>query len=274
LILEHFAGSRAAGLYAAAGNPIFTLSAVSAVLNSAILLRISRPESMRPGDFRAYEAYCVLLAASGSMAALILFYSAPLLLTLMYGSSFIQSIELFKLLIWWIPISLVTGLFGSLMVAHRREEIIVKIAALNALTNLISNLVLVPRFGATAAAALTLGTELVGFGCYMVALRHDVLALNSSFKTLMLLMLAPLIVFVLPNMGNAASATASSLGIFILVGWVMRLVDPEYIRRCVLALMDGIPANMRTRLFRRIGLAASEETLGGSATRLGRGASD
>jgi len=70
-----------------------------------------------------------------------------------------------------IPVAFLGGVLGNYVFAHARERLLLNVSVLMLITNAALNLVLIPRFGATGAAAATTITELAGVSVLVMRLR-------------------------------------------------------------------------------------------------------
>jgi O-antigen/teichoic acid export membrane protein len=64
-----------------------------------------------------------------------------------------------RVLIWYLPLSYTTGVLQYALIAIHRQKTITLAFAVGTIVNIGSNLVLIPRYGAVAAAAVTIATE-------------------------------------------------------------------------------------------------------------------
>ncbi|HEU5014595.1 MAG TPA: polysaccharide biosynthesis C-terminal domain-containing protein, partial [Roseiflexaceae bacterium] len=75
--------------------------------------------------------------------------------------------------IWYLPLSYLNGVTQYVIIAMRRQHSITVAFAIAAVFNLCANLLLIPRFGYDAAAALTIATEFVILLSFVRVLHHE-----------------------------------------------------------------------------------------------------
>jgi len=80
-----------------------------------------------------------------------------------YGKEFIHSINALKILIWVSTLMFITYLFGTVLGSINKQTAIAKVCGINALINVILNILLIPRFSYVGASVATVATEAGGF---------------------------------------------------------------------------------------------------------------
>ncbi len=89
-------------------------------------------------------------------------------MVLIAGSDFAASGPVLKLLIWATVISFFGGVLNYSIIAAGKQRLLVWPYLLATTFNVVTNLIMIPRFSYTGAAITTVATELLVFGCVMV----------------------------------------------------------------------------------------------------------
>ena len=93
---------------------------------------------------------------------------AEKIILLIYGEGFIPSIITLRILIWVAALMFITYLFGNVLGSIDKQAVIAKVSGINAVVNIVLNLILIPRYGYIGAAIATLATEAIGFALYFL----------------------------------------------------------------------------------------------------------
>jgi len=96
-----------------------------------------------------------LLGAGVVVATLIAVARAPIM-TILFGPQFRIATSLLLLLVWSIPFDFLTSYLSNAYIAWGMEKKVLRCTAAAAASNIVLNLIWIPRYGATAAAVNTL----------------------------------------------------------------------------------------------------------------------
>ena len=77
-----------------------------------------------------------------------------------------------RVLIWYLPLSYITGVLQYALIAIQRQKTITVAFMIGTVVNLSCNLLLIPRYGALAAASVTVVTEIALMASILPTLRH------------------------------------------------------------------------------------------------------
>jgi O-antigen/teichoic acid export membrane protein len=88
---------------------------------------------------------------------------APEIVLLIYKNAFTPSIIILQILIWAIPITFLNYIFGTILPAMNRQNVLLKVTFLSMIFNISLNLVLIPTYSYMGAAVVTVATELFIF---------------------------------------------------------------------------------------------------------------
>ncbi len=96
------------------------------------------------------------LLGAGIFIAAVISVSRRTLLTIIFGNQFLAASPLLLLLAWFIPLDFMTSYLSNAFIAWGMEKKILVCTGIGAASNIVSNLVFIPRLGARGAAIDTL----------------------------------------------------------------------------------------------------------------------
>jgi O-antigen/teichoic acid export membrane protein len=164
IMVSKFIGNEAAGIYRAAYNLIMPMMMISAAVAGAVFPYVSRHhahewESVIP----VLNKSILVLLTIGIPLAVFVTASAPEIIALLYRKEFAPASAALTILIWFVPVVYMTNLFGLTLGAMNKQRTVMIIGMVNAGFNILSNVILIPRWGIIGASCTTVGTELLGF---------------------------------------------------------------------------------------------------------------
>lgn len=172
LLVYRFKGAAQTALYGSAYRFLDVLQVLPGTVLAVLLPILAAAVSRGQFDLRTRKVFHLALTLALAAALPVAVGGAVLsnrIVTLIYGRPFTHAGPLLAVLIpSFIFISL-GYVFSGLLISARRVGAIAVIACVGLALNLPANIVLIPRFGAIAAAWTTLLTELV-VGCAMATL--------------------------------------------------------------------------------------------------------
>jgi|GEM_PF-1279421 O-antigen/teichoic acid export membrane protein len=136
----------------------------------------AKKEAEQFNDF-LYKALRIVFSSSLMMMLFVIFF-APLLVSLLFPSSFMPSVLALRILILVQISSSIGMLFNSLLLIQNRERIGLKIIIFSACFNIVLNLFLIPRYSLYGAAWATVIAE--GINIYLLQ-RYALWNKNFSF---------------------------------------------------------------------------------------------
>lgn len=163
LILAAYSGQAAVAAYGTAYKFISLTQIIPPVVVNALFPLLSRRAANdREGLRRAYEGTLrLLLLVALPIAAGMTVLARPLVGVLAGEQYLPDGAWALAITIWYLPWSFVNGLTQYVVIALDRQRSITLAFGVTALFNLSMNLLLVPRYGFVAAAAVTIASELV-----------------------------------------------------------------------------------------------------------------
>ncbi len=172
VLLNIFRSDAETGFYNAAYNLVFSTVLLSNVINTALYPSLSRQSINDPGRLNhSYERsfrYLVLFALPITVGIWAL---ADEIIPFLFTASFGPAIPALRIVIWVVPAMFVSEFFGYIVLISGKERKAARAVLVSTGLNVVINLLLVPRFGIFAAAAMTVITELVLVGQYVWELR-------------------------------------------------------------------------------------------------------
>jgi O-antigen/teichoic acid export membrane protein len=164
VMLSTLVGEHETGIYRSATNLVFSLNAFSAAIVIALFPMIAK-------IFSTNRAEAVKVASNAMFYSLLLAFPiavgttalAKPIIHLLYKNSFAEASFSLRILIWWIPVSFATNIFGHILGAIGLQRKVLLICVLNAVFNVAANFYFIPKFGAVGASITTVATEIIGF---------------------------------------------------------------------------------------------------------------
>jgi O-antigen/teichoic acid export membrane protein len=172
-------GTAVVGYYANAYKVIDAAGAIPSSFVLALFPLLARRAggSGGAGFERVYHLGAKLLVATALAIALPVTYLAGEIVRWLWGPAFLpDSAVALRILIWFLPLSFFNGLTQYVLIAIGRQSRITLAFAAAALCNVGANLLLIPRYGYVAAAAVTIASEVVLLVPFLFALRGRVAA--------------------------------------------------------------------------------------------------
>jgi O-antigen/teichoic acid export membrane protein len=159
-----------AGVYWAAYALLFGAMGFSAALGRAAFPEMARSgERPHPADIQKTLRLTMLGSLLGCLGAVLMFQFAENLMHLAYGARFAAGAAPLKILSWCLWPNFISTLLLGRLVAEGRQRRLAAGAVLAATTNVVINLLSIPRFGAEGAAIASVGSELCLAGVAIVA---------------------------------------------------------------------------------------------------------
>ena len=123
---------------------------------------------------------------------------APKLVMLIYKYKYTNSIFALQILIWTIIPLFINYMLGAIMIAIHKEKEGVYILFANAITNILLNLILIPKFSLYGAAIATVLTEIFYFcGYYYIISKYvgKISFVNLMIKPLVACLIMGLVIY-------------------------------------------------------------------------------
>jgi PST family polysaccharide transporter len=171
LMLGVMSDAHQVGLYSAAyrimNQVLFTYYLLTSILYPRLARQNAqqRTQALRP-------AILLSLIGIGSAFALILAFASREVLLIVFGKQFLAATLLLSVLAWAIPLDFLTSYLSNAYLAWSMEKKVLVCTAVGAGSNVVLNLIWIPRYGATAAAVNTLISYVVYLACLYITARR------------------------------------------------------------------------------------------------------
>ena len=180
VLLNLFYGDAATGIYSAAYTLIFSITAISNVINTALYPSLSRQSVLNPGALPAvYGRSLRLLMIIALPIAVGGWAITPQLVGTLFGTQYGASAQVLRVIIWVIPFMFASEFLGYVVVISGHEKRVARAIIISSSANVLGNLLLIPHFGLPAAAAMTVLTEVVLVSQYVWMLRPELRAMHA-----------------------------------------------------------------------------------------------
>lgn len=169
VMLQLMCGEEVTGYYSAALTCATMTSFVfSAIIDSA---RPAILENKKNGEAKFENSVIALYTVSIYFAlaqSLVITAFSPLIIHIMYGSSYFASAGILRIIVWFTTFSYLGSVRNIWILAEHKHQYLWKINILGAMANVVLNFILIPYLGATGAAIASLITQfftnvIVGF---------------------------------------------------------------------------------------------------------------
>lgn len=176
ILIYHFHGDTANGLYTAAYNLVFSTVVVSNVINTALYPSLTRQATSDPVSLgRIYDRILRYLLLASLPIAIGGGLLADQIILLIGGEQYQGAIEIFRILILVSPLMFISEYFGYIILVEGRESIAARSVIISTTVNVVANIILIPTYGLIAAAIITVVTEMVLVIQYIIVLRSRIL---------------------------------------------------------------------------------------------------
>lgn len=162
ILLGFLSGDVAVGRYSAAYRIITFVQGLGGWYFESVFPAMSRSYKRSPNDLPGFlNASTVMTTLVAIPLAIVGTVLAKPMINLFYSAQYGGSDRVFQILIWAIAVEIVGMNFGYGLMACDREKPYLAAVSVGALTSLILNLVLIPRWGIVGAAVTRLVTEIL-----------------------------------------------------------------------------------------------------------------
>lgn len=172
VIIGHFRSAAEIGFYAAAQRPIQLFYTVSALISSAIFPSLAKSAKRDNARFRfLFEkviAVTFLIGLPITIGGIIL---GKGVVQVLFGNQYLAGVLTFQLLLLTTTITFLYGILVNGLFAFDRQSIFTWAIAGGVLTNLILDLLLIPRYGISGSAIATIIAQLVVLTPLYIAMR-------------------------------------------------------------------------------------------------------
>ncbi len=158
-MLTRLTDSEQVGIYSSAYKLAFVFPIITGALTTVLFPKVSALTGSE--EIRWYLRRVLLLGVPVlAMLPLLLLIAGPLV-TFIFGSEYVASIPIFRILLAAFAISIVANPIGLVFYALDKPQMLTLLNALQLAFNFLANLWLVPRWGGVGAAWATMGVRVI-----------------------------------------------------------------------------------------------------------------
>ena len=171
LILNFIKGKQAVGIYSAGYRFLDALMFVVTAYNvSSIPLFSKLAKEKKQNIFiNKIKKDVILVFAIGMFIALGFYFLGPIVLPLVYKNTYFESIEVLRIIIFALPLILLTSVFLNSIYALKKAKTVIYIFLFQLIFNVILNLYYIPKFSFFGSAYITLvGEGLNTLICFII----------------------------------------------------------------------------------------------------------
>jgi O-antigen/teichoic acid export membrane protein len=175
-VLQWFSGATSVGIFSAATKYIDGLNVIPAYFTIAIFPMMSRyAQGQSDALARAYRLSAQLLFILALPIAVAFTFLASPLIRILGGAAYLpDSAIALQLMVWSIPIGWVNSVTQYALISVNQQRFLTRAFVIGVVFTAIANLLLVPRYGYVASAALLTPAELALFIPFYWAVRRHV----------------------------------------------------------------------------------------------------
>jgi O-antigen/teichoic acid export membrane protein len=174
VLLSVFRSDVETGYYNAAYNLVFSATVLSNAINTALYPSLARDAATSPDALvRTGERALRYLMVIALPIAAGIWAVADQMVPLLFTSAYLPAAAVLRVVIWAVPLMFASEFLGYLVLIRGSEGAAARSVAISTALNVGLNLLLVPTYGLTAAAAMTVATELVLVVQYLWLLRAE-----------------------------------------------------------------------------------------------------
>jgi O-antigen/teichoic acid export membrane protein len=170
LLLYWLRGAAEVGLYAVAVKITEALNLIPESIMVTMFPLLAAAERSAPQRFhRLYRITVRYLVVLVLPLALVVTLEREPLIRLLFGGAYLPASGALVILAWWMFFSYTGAAYVSLMIVRSQQRLLAAVSAVALATNVVLNLLFIPRWGATGAAAATLVSNTLSFLLYCIA---------------------------------------------------------------------------------------------------------
>jgi O-antigen/teichoic acid export membrane protein len=181
VLLNIFRTDAETGYYNAAYNLVFSAAVFSNIFNTSLYPSLARQAVNDPGQLpKIYQrslGYLILLALPIAVGVWAL---ADQLVLLLFKAAYQPATPALQIVIWVLPWMFASEFLGYIVLISGQEKYVARSVLISTGFNVALNLVMVPVFGFVGAAVMTVLTEVVLVGQYVLILRSLIKEFNWS----------------------------------------------------------------------------------------------
>lgn len=181
LILNFLRGKQAVGVYSAGYRFLDALMFIVTSYNISSMPLFSKlsKEKKKLIFINKIKKDIVLVFSIGIFIALGFYFLGPIVLPVVYKNTYFQSIQVLRIIIFALPLILLTSVFLNSLYALNKAKIVIYVFLFQLIFNVGLNYLLIPKFSFFASAYITIIGELFNTLICFIILKK---ALNENFR--------------------------------------------------------------------------------------------
>ena len=188
LMLHHLSGDLAVGWYAVGVRLSEALGLVPEALMMTLFPLLVSSEHAAPERFHhTYRLGFKYLAAASVLFATLLTILREPVVVLLFGPDYVPAAPSLAVLAWNMFFGYLGVIYLSLFIAQARQRLLLFVSAVALAVNIVLNLLWIPPYGATGAAAATLAANAAGFACWLILIEtrpYMITCMRESWRSL------------------------------------------------------------------------------------------
>jgi O-antigen/teichoic acid export membrane protein len=168
IMLSYMKGDEIVGYYSASYRLIDSLSSLIPIIIYSVMFPVMSKylnslDDLKKVWIKAFNLSFII----GLITTIFVVVFAKYIILIIYGSSYLPSIVVLKILIWAFFIICISSITSGLLNAINKQRLVTFGASIGAIINVILNLILIPRYSMEGAALATVVTEVLMFMLYI-----------------------------------------------------------------------------------------------------------
>jgi O-antigen/teichoic acid export membrane protein len=162
VLISHLIGDKALGYYSLGYSLTIVFYIIPALLSNVYLPKLSvyfKSDKLKLKS--VFRLLLIKLCLIVIPLILFLYFIAPHIFLLFYGSEFTNSIIVFQVLLIALLFKFFSFPYSFLLIATEKQNIRVAIQGFSALFNIVTNIIFIPKYGILGAAGTTIASELL-----------------------------------------------------------------------------------------------------------------
>ncbi len=228
VLLGFLAADRSLGWFGAAHRMVTSLHTFVWLYFFNLLPSIARSASLPHGRLLELMSRSMSVAAwSGAFVALLVTVLAQTLMVTAYGQQFVAAAGLLSILVWMIPVSMLSGHYRYTLIGYGRQKLLLLSVTASAAISVLLCFALIPWMGAVGAAFGLIGGSVANLALSYALVRRAVLRIplqaHISQPALALALSAGL--FAATARWNAWAAAGVAISGYLVLLWIWKRTD-------------------------------------------------
>jgi O-antigen/teichoic acid export membrane protein len=234
VMISFFRDDAEVGQYNAAYNLVSALMFIPAGLIAALFPKLAgiykSPRDFIDEPFQRAARWLLVLSLPMAVGGWLLSHQ---LIDFLLGDAYLPAATALAILAWALPVWYITYLQGNMLTIIERQKAVAVVGFINMSANVILNLIVIPRYGFTGAAATTLATEIIGLVQMFYLLRMNISLKNTCMTMIRIALpvaVLGIMVYLLRDELQVIALTALAIAVYTLMVIVLRIIPLDEIK--------------------------------------------